>query len=109
VYKYQNLAGWSLSAVGIGLMSLLKTSSPTSQWIGYQIIEGVGIGILYTATQFPILASLPVSETAHALALFTFIRTFSQVRIIQYQNLFNSSILFPTDMGCSYWLYSPSE
>lgn len=80
-YRYQNVAGWTLSAIGIGLMSMLKAESSVGEWVGFQLIEGVGVGILFAATTFPILAALPISETAHALALFTFIRTFSQASL----------------------------
>jgi hypothetical protein len=39
-----------------------QVNSPTRDWI------------LYAAPQFPILASLPTSKTAHALSFFTFVR-----------------------------------
>jgi hypothetical protein len=51
-----------------------QVNSPTRDWIGFQLIVSVGMGILYAAPQFPILASLPTSKTAHALSFFTFVR-----------------------------------
>ncbi|KAG9002658.1 hypothetical protein FRB90_011342 [Tulasnella sp. 427] len=77
-YRPQNAIGWVLTSVGVGLLSLLKSSSSKAEWIGYQLIEGIGLGFLFTAPQFPVLAPLPVTETAHALAFFTFIRSFAQ-------------------------------
>lgn len=77
-YKPQNFVGWGLTIIGFGLLTILKYDSPTGQWVGFQIVEGFGLGILYAATNFPVLAAVPVSETAHALALFTFFRTFAQ-------------------------------
>lgn len=47
-------------------------------WVGFQIIEGFGIGVLYAAPTFPVLAPLAITQTAHALALFTFIRSYAQ-------------------------------
>ncbi|KAG9040809.1 hypothetical protein FS837_013065, partial [Tulasnella sp. UAMH 9824] len=78
VYRPQNAIGWALSAIGVGLLSLLDMHSSKAEWVGYQVIEGIGLGLLFNAPQFPILAPLPVAETAHALAFFTFVRCFSQ-------------------------------
>ncbi|KAG8899736.1 hypothetical protein FRB99_006465 [Tulasnella sp. 403] len=77
-YRPQNFIGWALTTVGTGLLTLLKATTPKGQWVGFQLVEGVGLGILFTAPQFPILAAVPVTETAHALAFFTFVRAYSQ-------------------------------
>ncbi|KAG8923849.1 hypothetical protein FRC00_005783, partial [Tulasnella sp. 408] len=77
-YRPQNYVGWILTTVGVGLLSILKPSSNKGMYVGFQIIEGFGIGILYTAPQFPILAPIPVTETAHALAFFTFVRSYAE-------------------------------
>jgi len=82
-YVPQNIAGWVLTTVGMGLLSMLQYDSPKSQWVGYQILPGIGMGLLYGTNTFPVLAALPISETAHALALFTFFETFAQVRFIE--------------------------
>ena len=78
-YRPQNYIGWALGLVGMGLLSTIKADSSHARNIGYQIVEGAGLGILFTATTFPILAPLKVSEAANALAFFTFIRSFAQV------------------------------
>ncbi|KAG8927326.1 hypothetical protein FRC01_007661 [Tulasnella sp. 417] len=78
VYRPQNAVGWAMSAIGIGLLSLLDASSSKAEWVGYQVIEGLGLGLLFTASEFPVLAPLPVTETAHALAFYTFVRSFAQ-------------------------------
>ncbi|KAG8907585.1 hypothetical protein FRB99_003509 [Tulasnella sp. 403] len=77
VYRPQNFVGWAFMTLGVGL-SLLKASSPKGEWVAFQIIEGMGIGMLFSVTTFPVLAALPVSETAHALAVFTFLRPYAQ-------------------------------
>ncbi|KAI9059060.1 iron permease [Trametes sanguinea] len=77
-YRPLNIAGWIISIVGFGLMSLLKADSPPARWIPFQLVMSVGTGIIYTSTVFPILAPLPVSRNAAALAFFVFCRTFSQ-------------------------------
>ncbi|KAG8901972.1 hypothetical protein FRC01_009698, partial [Tulasnella sp. 417] len=78
IYRPQNMAGWVIITVALGLFTLLKASTPKAQWVGFQIIEGIGLGILYAAPTFPVLAPLPTSENAHALAFFTFVRSYSQ-------------------------------
>ena len=78
-----------------------QVSSPAREWAGFQILPAFGRessstfvrvsssttrtdfffrarslseGLLYAATQFPILAALPTHQTAHALSFFTFVR-----------------------------------
>lgn len=65
--------------VGFGLLSTLEVDSSKGKYIGYQVITGIGLGIIWIGTQFPILAPLPFSNNAHALAFFTFVRCFAQV------------------------------
>ncbi|KAG8851843.1 hypothetical protein FRB96_009027 [Tulasnella sp. 330] len=77
-YIPQNLAGWAFSIIGFGLMSMITVSSPKGWQIGFQIICGIGLGLLYAGPTFPVLAPLPTSEAAHALALFAFVRNFAQ-------------------------------
>ncbi|KAH9916586.1 major facilitator superfamily domain-containing protein, partial [Epithele typhae] len=77
-YRWAILLAWSLSLVGFGLLSTLTADISTGHWVGYQIVVGVGTGLLFTATVFPLLAPLPVSRTAAALAFFSFCRTFAQ-------------------------------
>ncbi|KAH8833360.1 major facilitator superfamily domain-containing protein [Flagelloscypha sp. PMI_526] len=77
-YLPGNYIGWILSTVGFGILSLLKEDSKTSAWVGYQILVGAGVGFLFSATVFPVLAPLSVERSAAALAFFTFMRTWAQ-------------------------------
>lgn len=61
------------------MLSTLKADSPASQWVGYQVIAGIGIGCLYSSPKFAILAPLPLERSANALAFFSFVRKFSGV------------------------------
>jgi hypothetical protein len=78
-YSPQNYIGWILSLIGFGLMTLLDVDTPMGKMIGYQLLLGAGLGILFTSTVYPVLASMPVDKVAPALALFIFVRTFAQV------------------------------
>ncbi|KIP05339.1 hypothetical protein PHLGIDRAFT_25152 [Phlebiopsis gigantea 11061_1 CR5-6] len=77
-YRPFSLAGWIFIMVGFGIASIFKADSTTAQMVGYQVVVAAGIGLLYTAPVFPILAPLPVDRTAPALAFFAFVRAFAQ-------------------------------
>lgn len=65
--------------IAMGLLSTLHANSPKREWVGYQIIAGLGLGILASSPTFPVLAPLPVEKNANALAFFAFVRSFAQV------------------------------
>ena len=78
-YRPQIWLSWSLVMIGMGLLSTLSAESSRARAIGFQTVAGTGLGIRNAATFFPVLAPLPVSSNAPALALFTFFRNFAQV------------------------------
>ncbi|KAJ3557850.1 hypothetical protein NM688_g1248 [Phlebia brevispora] len=78
-YRVQLWIGWILSLLGIGILTTLHADTPLAHSICLPILFGVGSGIIYSATYFPVLAPLPISENAHALALFSFCRSFAAV------------------------------
>ena len=57
----------------------LTLHKSTSYILGIEGLTGVGIGILYTATYFPLLAPLSVEQHPKALGFFTFVRQMGQV------------------------------
>ncbi|KAI0326040.1 iron permease [Cubamyces sp. BRFM 1775] len=77
-YRPQNYIGWAFIIIGFGVLSILDEKSSRAAYIGSQVPLGVGLGIIWISTQFPILAPLPFSNSAHALAFFTFLRCFAQ-------------------------------
>ncbi|KAI0363645.1 iron permease [Pilatotrama ljubarskyi] len=77
-YRPANYVGWALMVIGFGLLTLLMADASTGQWAGFQIITAAGLGIIWASTVFPILAPLPVTRTASALAFYNFSRTFAQ-------------------------------
>ncbi|KAI0656495.1 iron permease [Cubamyces menziesii] len=77
-YRPANYVGWILMLIGLGLFSLLKADSPTAMWAGFQVVTAAGIGIIWSATVFPILAAIPVNRFAAALAFYAFLRQFAQ-------------------------------
>ncbi|KAJ6552814.1 MFS general substrate transporter [Mycena capillaripes] len=81
-YRMITLGGWSLMTLGLGLFISLDVSTPLGLIVFYQLVLGVGIGLLYSTTcsrgQFIVLAPLPISENASAVSLLVFMRTFPQ-------------------------------
>jgi len=71
--------GWILAIVGSGLLMTLGANSSLLKSVAFQIIIGSGVGIVYVVTLFPILASIPVTQSAPAMALYVFSRNFGLV------------------------------
>lgn len=78
-YRPQLWLSWALIMIAMGLMTTLDANTPERHVIGYEILLSTGLGILTTTTYFPVLAPLPVTANAHALAFFIFLRNFAQV------------------------------
>lgn len=64
--------------IGAGTLSLLDENSSLGKIIGLQIVGAIGLGILYTALNFPILGPLEVKDNGSALALLAYSRSFGQ-------------------------------
>lgn len=78
-YRPQLWVGWGLLVLAMGLFSIVKADTPLRNSIGFSVLLGLGAGIIYAATYFPVLAPLPVSQNANALAFFAFCRSFAGV------------------------------
>ncbi|GAA5882584.1 hypothetical protein JCM3774_002731 [Rhodotorula dairenensis] len=78
-YQEQNLLGFGLAAIGFGLMTLLKWDSVTAAWAGYSVMVGVALGVLYPATEFPVVAPLTPAQQPQGVTFINFVRSFGQV------------------------------
>jgi len=78
-YRQPMWAGWILMIVGTALLGTLDENSSRSMGYGFQAITGAGIGTIYVSAYFPVLAPIPVSQSAPALAFFTFLRNFALI------------------------------
>ncbi|KAJ6458426.1 iron permease [Mycena vitilis] len=78
-YCPQIWLSWALVLIGTGLITTLNVDSSRAKAIGFQIIPGMGLGMMTAAVFFPILAPLPIQSNAHAIALYTFFRNFSNI------------------------------
>jgi len=55
------IIGSTLSTLGSGLLYTLDIGTPTGKWIGYQIVAGIGFGLVI---QIPIIVSQAISKPA---------------------------------------------
>jgi hypothetical protein len=78
-YAIPVFVGWALIIVGVGLLTMLDANSSLSKSVTYQLVVGSGIGIGYVVFLFPILASIPVTQSAPAMAFYVFTRNFGFV------------------------------
>ncbi|KAJ3473492.1 hypothetical protein NLI96_g12977 [Meripilus lineatus] len=78
-YRPQLWFGWILLVVGQGSLSVFRADTALGVYAVLPIVMSIGVGIIYAATYFPVLAPLPVTENAHALALFAYLRYFATV------------------------------
>lgn len=68
------IAGTVLSTIGAGLIYTFDIGTPSSKWIGYQVLAGVGAGLII---QIPIIVSQALS-TAEDMSSTTAIMIFFQ-------------------------------
>ncbi|GAA5892071.1 hypothetical protein JCM8208_001426 [Rhodotorula glutinis] len=78
-YKGVNVVGWVALTVGPGVLTITKATTSTAGWVLMPMISAFGIGVLYAATVFPILAPLPPSIAGQALSFQMLVRTFGNV------------------------------
>ena len=99
-YLIPTYIGWTLVIVGAGLLTTLRADSSIAKSVGFQLVIGAGIGTIYVVTLFPILASIPVTQSAPAMALYIFSRNFGYVSLspIFYQH----SLLTVSSPRCRY-------
>ncbi|OQE04920.1 hypothetical protein PENVUL_c028G01477 [Penicillium vulpinum] len=71
-YLPWNLGGSSMTAIGYGLMSMIKPTTSSSKWIGYQILYGVGSGAMTSAPYVAIQNLVPPPQIPIAMAIIIF-------------------------------------
>lgn len=76
VYRPQSYVGWIFVLVSL---IVLATVYKPSVVIGIQVLAGVGFGIIYAVTYFPVLAPLPTKDAPQAMAFFAFVRQFASI------------------------------
>ncbi|KIJ54454.1 hypothetical protein M422DRAFT_41728 [Sphaerobolus stellatus SS14] len=78
-YRPAMWIAWCLTLIGGSLFILIKVDTPVGIIALFCIIYGLGAGVNYAATVYPVLAPLPVSANAQALSFHYFMRSFAGV------------------------------
>ena len=78
-YRAFHFIGFAFMASGAGSLAVLDAQSTTGAWVGFQLLFGLGNGMVFNTMIPPLLASLPSTEVATATATWTFMRSFGSI------------------------------
>ncbi|KAI0890576.1 major facilitator superfamily domain-containing protein [Annulohypoxylon maeteangense] len=78
-YKMIHIVGFSFFIIGRGLYTLLDETTPVGEWVVYQLLSGIGAGLLLNTLLPAFQAPLKESDQAAATASWNFIRTLGSV------------------------------
>lgn len=78
-YKMIHLFGFAVFTVGTGLYTLLDEDTPIWQWVLFQLLTGVGGGVLLNTLLPAFQAPLAEPDQAAATAAWNFVRTLGSV------------------------------
>ncbi|KAI4233778.1 MAG: hypothetical protein LQ349_004211 [Xanthoria aureola] len=73
-YTWGVWTGWITTTAGMGVMYLLNTTSGQAARIGYQILAGVGLGMLFPSLGIPLQAAVELDDSGLAMGTFVFLR-----------------------------------
>ncbi|KAF2642238.1 MFS general substrate transporter [Massarina eburnea CBS 473.64] len=78
-YKPFLIIGFALQTLGVGLFSMLDSSSSTALWAVFQIICAAGIGMVSTTILTACQVELPESDVATSTATWGFLRSLGSI------------------------------
>lgn len=78
-YRWAIWMGWSVSALGSGILCLLTPSTTKGVWIALNLPVGVGMGFLFGAMGFAVQAAVDAERVSLAVTLYSFWRAFGAV------------------------------
>ena len=95
-YRWTIWAGWTLTTLGLGILTLMDVGTSIPKFIFLNIVSGMGLGILFPALQFQVQAASNNKDMAFTVSMFVFFRSFGQALgvaiggvIFQNQMVFN--------------------
>ncbi|KAH8196242.1 hypothetical protein TruAng_009599 [Truncatella angustata] len=93
-YPHFTISGSILNAVGCGILGLLTPTTPTGQWIGFQIIFGAGRGLSMSIPFLAVQNSLSKQQIPAAMSILVFLQNFSAaVMTVLAQTIFTNSLV----------------
>lgn len=78
-YRPLHALSWTCITIGSGVFSLLDAQSSSAEWVIYQMIAAIGIGILLTTSLAAVQAPLADGDVATATATWAFMRSYGGV------------------------------
>jgi len=78
-YRRLHFLGFTLSTLGPGLNTMLKTNTHAGVWATFQIIDAAGRAMILPTTLPAILVSLAEEDVAAATGVYSFLRSFGYV------------------------------
>ena len=94
-YQALMVIGSVFSTVGAGLIFTLDVGSPSSQWIGYQVLAGIGAGL---SMQIPVIVGQAISkpeDVSSVSSVTLFVQTMAGALFISVsQSIFSNRLLF---------------
>jgi EmrB/QacA subfamily drug resistance transporter len=86
--------GTILMSVGAGLLTTFQVDTGKAEWIGFQIIYGLGVGFGIQQAVITVQVVLPLKDVPVGTALTMFMQTFGGAMFISVgQNVFNNTLL----------------
>ncbi|KAI4867402.1 MFS general substrate transporter [Hypoxylon rubiginosum] len=87
------LFGTAATSVGYGLLSMISPSTRVQDWVGYQIIFGVGCGAAATSSYIAIQNLVPAAQIPVAMAILIFCQNLGgAVFLIVAQTIFSNTL-----------------
>ncbi|KAL9054091.1 MAG: hypothetical protein Q9162_004348 [Coniocarpon cinnabarinum] len=78
-YSWAQWVGWPIATLGGGLRYLLDVQTTTVQWVFYQLVNAIGVGIIMPGTATANMAVAPTQHIAVAAGMVPFFRSFGQM------------------------------
>lgn len=78
-YRPLHHLGLAITTIGIGLFTLLNSNSSQAEWVIFQVIAGLGSGMVLNTLLPACQAPLAESDQAAATATWAFIRSFGSI------------------------------
>lgn len=77
-YRWTIWVGWTLTTLGMGLLTIWKVDTNLPTIIFTLLVGGIGLGILFTSLLYQVQSAANVKDVSFAAALFSFFRAFGQ-------------------------------
>jgi MFS family permease len=78
-YRPIHAASFAITALALGLFTMLDEGTSKAVWVIFEIIASVGVGIIMPVLLPAIMAALPEGDVAVSSAAYSFIRTFGYI------------------------------